>query len=104
MSKQEKCIKAIIENLNEIRKKKPEKANETLTKSGFEALAQSIFQPLEDLNAEINDDAETSHTQILDSTVVEEEIQLDPIPSIVTRSKSKDQSKDPKDKEDEEWH
>ena len=104
VSKQEKCIKAIIENLNEIRKKKPETANETLTKSGFEALAQSIFQPLEDLNAEINNDAETSDTQILDSTVVEEEIRLDPIPSIVTRSKSKDQSKDPKDKEDEEWH
>ena len=84
-----------------LEKKKPEQANETLTKTGFEELAASIFKPLEELNAEFTNESETSHT--LDPTVEEDEIQLEPVTNMVTRSKTKDLPKDPKDKEDEEW-
>ena len=105
-SKQERCIKAIIDNLHEIRKKKPEQKNETLTKNGFEELAASIFKPLEELNAEFTNESETSRTL---EPSVEDEIQVEQATNMVTRSKTKDQQ-DPKDKdqqkdptEREEW-
>ena len=102
-SKQEKVIKALIENLNDLRKKKPEDANETLTKEKFEELAKSIFQPLENLNRELNDNAETPETQSPDVTVMQEdENQVEEIQTIVTRSKSKDQHD--KNQEEDEWH
>ena len=102
-SKQEKVIKALIENLNDLRKKKPEDANETLTKAEFEELAKSIFQPLENLNRELNDNAETPDSQSPDVTVTQEdENQVEETQTIVTRSKSKDQHD--KNQEEEEWH
>ena len=100
-SKQEKCIRTIIDNLHEMRKKKSEQASETLTKAGFEELAASIFKPLEELNAELTNESETSRT--LEPTVEEDEIQVEPATNRVTRSKTKDPPKDQKDKEDELW-
>jgi hypothetical protein len=103
VSKQEKVIKALIENLNDLRKKKPEDADETLTKAGFEELAKSIFQPLEDLNLELNDNAETPNSQSPDATVIhEDDSQLEEIQTVVTRSKTKEQND--KNQEEEEWH
>ena len=84
-----------------MRKKKPEQASETLTKAGFEELAASIFKPLEELNAELTNESETSRT--LEPTVEEDEIQVEPATNRVTRSKTKDPPKDQKDKEDELW-
>ena len=78
-------------------------ADKTLAKSEFEELAKSIFQPLEDLNLELNDNAETSNSQSLDATVIQEdERQLEEIQPVVTRSKTKEQND--KNQEDEEWH
>ena len=105
-SKQEKVIKAMIENLNDLRKKGSKDENETLTKEGFEELAKSIFQPLEILNRELNDNDETPEILSPDITVTqEEENQVEEIQTIVTRSKSKDQHDKDQDKDqEEEWH
>ena len=105
-SKQEKVIKAMIENLNDLRKKGSKDENETLTKEGFEELAKSIFQPLEILNRELNDNDETPEILSPDITVTQEEENLvEEIQTIITRSKSKDQHDKDQDKDqEEEWH
>ena len=99
-------IKAMIENLNDLRKKGSKDENETLTKEGFEELAKSIFQPLEILNRELNDNDETPEILSPDITVTQEEENLvEEIQTIITRSKSKDQHDKDQDKDqEEEWH
>jgi hypothetical protein len=58
---------------------------------------------LENLNRELNDNAETPETQSPDITVMQEdENQVEEIQTIVTRSKSKDQHD--KNQEEDEWH